>query len=302
MSNMVQLGLASTTGDTVAISQTNPIFTQGVNGSPTYNTANSTAVALAGNAAFTGTAVDVSGYSSVNVSVQVDQASATNGLSMQQSSDGTNWDVTDVYTVPLMAAGAGKTYAVQVAARYFRVVYTNGSTPNTVMRLQTLLKTGVGPISSIRMADARSNENDVQEVAAYDQVWNGTTWDRFKVGPYQTAQTPIIGKSGNVANATAAATLTGTATTTVYLAGFEITGAGATAAASVTATVAGLLGGTIQYTYNFALGATIGNTPLIVEFNPPLPASAVNTPIVVSCPAGGTGAANNTTTAHGFYQ
>jgi hypothetical protein len=177
MPNPVEMWLAGS--PPAPISQTNPLITQGVNGSPTYNLANSTAVALGGNAVFTGTAVDVSGYSAVNVSIQVDQASATNGLSMQQSSDGTNWDVTDVYTVPLMAAGAGKTYAVQVAARYFRLVYTNGATPNTVCRIQTLLKTGVGPISSVRMQDARSNENDVQEVAAYDQVFNGTTWDRF---------------------------------------------------------------------------------------------------------------------------
>lgn len=300
MPNPVEMWLAGS--PPAPISQSNPLITQGVNGSPTYNPANSTAVALGGNAVFTGTAVDVSGYSAVNVSIQVDQASATNGLSMQQSSDGTNWDVTDVYTVPLMAAGAGKTYAVQVAARYFRLVYTNGATPNTVCRIQTLLKTGVGPISSIRMSDARSNENDVQEVAAYDQVFNGTTWDRVRVGPYQLAQTPIIGKSGNVANASAAATLTGTSTTTVYLAGFEISGSGATVGLPVTVTVAGLLGGTIQYTYSFQAGALIANTPLIVAFNPPLPAAAVNTPIVVTCPAGGTGATNNTVTAHGFYQ
>lgn len=301
MPNPVEMWLAGS--PPAPISQTNPLITQGVNGSPTYNTANSTAVALGGNAVFTGTAVDVSGYSSVNVSIQVDQASATDGLSMQQSSDGTNWDVRDTYTVPLMAAGAGKTYAVQVAARYFRLVYTNGATPNTVCRIQTLLKTGVGPISSIRMADGRSNENDVQEVAAYDQVLNPAgTWDRVRVGPYQFAQTPIIGKSGNVANASAAATLTGTAATTVYISGFEITGAGATAGLPVTVTVAGLLGGTIQYTYDFAVGALVGNTPLIVQFNPPLPAAAVNTPIVVTCPAGGAGNTNNTATAHGYYQ
>lgn len=120
--------------------------------------------------------------------------------------------------------------------------------------------------------------------------------------PYTTAQTPLIAKSGNVANASAAATLTGTATTTVYITGFEITGSGATAALPVTVTVAGLLGGTIQYTYNFAAGALVGNNPLIVEFTPPLPASAVNTAIVVTCPASGAGGTNNTVVAHGFYQ
>jgi hypothetical protein len=157
----------------------NPLITAGVGGAPAVNTANSSAVALGGGAVFTGTAVDVSGYSNINVSVFTDQASATNGLSIQQSSDGTNWDVRDEYTVPLMSAGNGKTYAVQSAAKFLRVVYTNGATPNTAFRLQTMLKTGSDPSSSIRMSDARSNENDVQEVAAYDQVFNGTTWDRF---------------------------------------------------------------------------------------------------------------------------
>jgi hypothetical protein len=41
--------------------------------------------------------------------------------------------------------------------------------------------------------------------------------------------TPLIAGSGNVANASAAATLTGISTTTVYIAGFEVTGSGATA-------------------------------------------------------------------------
>jgi hypothetical protein len=113
--------------------------------------------------------------------------------------------------------------------------------------------------------------------------------------------TPLIAGSGNVANASAAATLTGTATTTVYISGFEVTGAGATAAAVATVTVAGLLGGTRSYTYTFPAGATVACTPLIVAFDPPLPASAVNTAIVVTCPASGAGGTNNTVVAHGFY-
>lgn len=113
--------------------------------------------------------------------------------------------------------------------------------------------------------------------------------------------TPLIAGSGNVANASAAATLTPVSTATAYIAGFEVTGAGSTAALPVTVTVAGLLGGTRSYTYNFAAGVLVGNTPLIVTFDPPLPASAVNTAIVVTCPAGGAGNTNNTVVAHGFY-
>lgn len=119
--------------------------------------------------------------------------------------------------------------------------------------------------------------------------------------PYLEGATPLIAGSGNVANASAAATLTGTATTTVYISGFEVTGSGSTSGLPVTVTVAGLLGGTRSYTYSFIAGALIANVPLLVQFNPPLPASAVNTAIVVTCPAGGTGNTNNTVVAHGFY-
>lgn len=119
--------------------------------------------------------------------------------------------------------------------------------------------------------------------------------------PYPEGSTALIAGSGNVANASGVATLTGTATTTVYISGFEITGAGATAASVATVTVAGLLGGTQSYTYTFVAGAALANAPLVVSFVPPLPASAVNTAIVVTCPAGGAGALKNTVVAHGFY-
>src|SRR6185369_5567570 len=119
---------------------------------------------------------------------------------------------------------------------------------------------------------------------------------------YPSASTPLAAGSGNVANASAVATLTGTATTTVYIGGFSVTGAGATAGLPVVVTIAGLLGGTRSYIYTFAAGVLVGNTPLVVEFIQPLPASAVNTPIVVTCPAGGAGNTNNAVTARGFYR
>lgn len=118
---------------------------------------------------------------------------------------------------------------------------------------------------------------------------------------YPASSTPLIAGSGNVANASAAATLTPAATTTAYISGFEVTGSGATAALPVTVTVAGLLGGTRHFTYCFAAGVLVGNNPLTVQFFPPLPASAVNTEIVVTCPASGAGGTNNTVVAHGFH-
>lgn len=141
-------------------------------------------------------------------------------------------------------------------------------------------------------------------------VANGDSINYLQGGVNRTAETvlfvpsptssPLIAGSGNVANASAVATLTPSATQTAFIAGFEISGAGATAGLPVTVTVAGLRGGTRSYTYVFATGATVANLPLVVEFQPPLPASAINTAIVVTCPASGAGGTNNTVVAHGF--
>lgn len=112
--------------------------------------------------------------------------------------------------------------------------------------------------------------------------------------------TPVQVSSGNVANAIASATMPAVAAKINYATGFEITGAGATTGLPVTVTLTGVLGGTLSYTYTFAVGALLPNQPLIIEFPEPVPASAANIALVLSCPAGGAGNTNNSVTLHGF--
>lgn len=108
--------------------------------------------------------------------------------------------------------------------------------------------------------------------------------------------------SGNVAAATAACTLAASAGHTTYITGFQMTAGGSTAAALVTCTLTGTITGTKSYTFAFPAGVAVGATPLLVTFNPPLPASAANTTIVASCPSGGAGNTNATMTADGFQE
>lgn len=117
--------------------------------------------------------------------------------------------------------------------------------------------------------------------------------------PYLGA-TAITAGSGNVANASAAATMAATASVTNYIAGFSVTGAGATAGVPVIVTVAGIMQATRSFIYTFATGATVGNEPLNVIFDPPIPATAANTAITVTCPAGGAGNTHNAVVAWGF--
>lgn len=101
------------------------------------DTGNSSATPLLAAAAFTGVAVDVLNYNLICVSVFSNVVSATDGLSIQQSSDGTNWDFVDTYTVN---ASDGKILTFQPACKYFRIVYTNGAGDQAAFRLQTVLK------------------------------------------------------------------------------------------------------------------------------------------------------------------
>lgn len=123
----------------------------------------------------------------------------------------------------------------------------------------------------------------------------------YPVGADGSTATPVTATSGNVAAAVATATIPAVAGKTAYISGFDINGGGATAALIVNPTVTGVISGTKTYTYGAALGATIINTPLSVIFNPPIPASAVNTAIAVNCPSLGAGNTNNTVNAYGFY-
>lgn len=123
---------------------------------------------------------------------------------------------------------------------------------------------------------------------------------RVAPGAYPAGATAITAASGNVANATAAATLAGAASKTTYITGFEITAAGATVGAAVTATVTGTISGTLSYTFTAPAGSVLNATPLLVAFPIAIPASATNTAIVVSLPALGAGNVNATTVAHGY--
>jgi len=118
--------------------------------------------------------------------------------------------------------------------------------------------------------------------------------------PYPPGATPVTGDSGNVAAATATATLPGVAGQTTYITGFEITASGATAAAVVTATVTGGISGTLHYTFGAPAGVTAMCTSLTITFPRPIPASAQNTAIAVALPSLGSGNTNATVVAHGF--
>jgi len=121
---------------------------------------NSSTTNLGISGVFTGIAVDTTNYGIVFISVFSDVASATDGLEIEQSIDGTNWDHSDCYTVP---ANTGKNYSINPHAQYLRVKYTNGTTGQSAFRLQTILKAMSKP-SSHRIQDSISDDDDAELV------------------------------------------------------------------------------------------------------------------------------------------
>lgn len=109
----------------------------------TVSTNNSSTSLLGISGVFTGTSDEVTNYAAIVISVISDVASATDGFSVQFSSDGTNWDITESHTV---SAGTAHVITIPRLARYFRVVYTNGGTGQASFRLQTVYSaTSIGP-------------------------------------------------------------------------------------------------------------------------------------------------------------
>ena len=110
---------------------------------------------------------------------------------------------------------------------------------------------------------------------------------------------PVNGAAA-AANASNVATLAGVAAKTTYISGVQVTGAGATAASVQTLTLAGLAGGTLTYQVPVPAGAAVGIQPLVIQFCPPLPASAQATAITATLSAFGAGNTNAAVCAQGF--
>jgi hypothetical protein len=131
---------------------------------------NSTTTPLAAGATWTGTASETLAYAVLTVMVYADQASGTDGLKIEFSSDGTNWDSDDVFTI---LAGQGKSYSFQPQAKYHRVSYTNGGTIQTQFRLQTILKKTYVKPSSHRIKDDISGDDDAELVKSVITIDSG---------------------------------------------------------------------------------------------------------------------------------
>ncbi len=91
-----------------------------------------TETALGTNAVYNSDAIDVDGLKQITLLAFANQASANNGLKVQQSIDGTNWDSEITWT---LSASTGRAESVEIYGRYVRIQLTNGAVAQTTLRL-----------------------------------------------------------------------------------------------------------------------------------------------------------------------
>ncbi|RUR69073.1 hypothetical protein EJP67_18605 [Variovorax guangxiensis] len=116
---------------------------------------------------------------------------------------------------------------------------------------------------------------------------------------YPAGAVPVAA-STQTSNATSTATLPAAVGKTTYVTSFQISGTGATAGNFGGGTLSGVLGGSQSIFINIPAGASTAAIPVVVNFNPPLPASAVNTAIQISAGAFGAGSSFQSVSIQGF--
>jgi hypothetical protein len=279
---------------------------------PTVNTARTTfrteGIAAAGSAV-AGNPVLVAGTDGVNVHTL---ATDTAGGQLSGAYISAPISLSFTSTSGTLAAG---TY-------YYRVTSTTAAGETTPCAEQSfvLAATGGVIISWPQVAGA-TGYNVYGRATGAEQllatVTNGTTptWtDNGSVTPSgsmpttNTARLVVLEASSGTdltASVTGAATaltatLPGIAGRTTFITGFEITGAGATAASNILVTVTGTISGTLNYYVTVPAGTTTSIAFPPVEFTRPIPASGTNTAIVVNVPSFGSGNTAAAVTAHGF--
>jgi len=87
---------------------------------------------------YKGSSFSTEGYGKIVGVAYSDQPSASGGLKVYQSEDGTNWDIRSEFDVE---ANEGLAFSVEVVAPYARIDYYNGPTAQNVFRYYAFTRT-----------------------------------------------------------------------------------------------------------------------------------------------------------------
>ena len=127
------------------------------------DTNNTTTDSLLADEVFTGEATEILHFATIALLVYSDVASATEGMAIQFSSDGSDWHVGEAYSI---LAGATKFFTPPTQSMYYRIVYTNGGTDQTDFHIHAVLKKTPIKWSSHNIEDPIKDQDDSELVKA----------------------------------------------------------------------------------------------------------------------------------------
>lgn len=178
---------------------------------------NSTTTTLLANATYTGTSTSVLPYSSISVILYSNVASATQGLAIEFSMDGTNWDDSSTFSfTPGTGVNQGQTFKSPARSQYYRIQYTNGATNQTTFRLQTVLKPNalIGDSVAIGSTITTNNHSLVttSSIVGLSTAGGGNTYVPVKV-----TNTGQLSTTANISDSNGAAIAVGQTTKSASL-------------------------------------------------------------------------------------
>lgn len=196
---------------------------------PVVSTKNSSTTALAADSLFTGGWEDVSDFTGVHALVKPTPRSQGALLKFQWSTDSSASMSEDVVVA---APAEGKPFAFPVQGKYFRIVYVNGSTAQSAMKLQ-LFYSGKSGSATITGALPAGNNNigDVDLASAIPtgaNVIGGVTQSgTWTVQPGNTANTTAWKVDGSAVTQPVSGTVTANAGTGTFTVDSEFPAAAA---------------------------------------------------------------------------
>lgn len=165
---------------------------------------NSTTVNLAANLQFSGVWKDCTAYKSIVIFMLANQSSATGGLKLQFSNDGSavdfSWDISTGANIP-------KYYKLPIYGKFFRVIFVNGGAAQTAIRINTRLSFAIADMSTM-VADfttiatavvgsAVSANLPASGIGTYHYI-TSIRIEKFATALLTAGTTPIVATSANL--------------------------------------------------------------------------------------------------------
>ena len=146
----------------------------------TADAGNSTTSTLGSNATFTGTWLNVFNQTVSQVTITSNVSSASNGVHLQFSNDGSA--IVDDYTETLTVSSAsGLALSVPVRGQYFRLVYTNGASAQGSFNAYTIHKvhSPTGDIMEVSDAIVSNDHAQLTKSILYDSTGRGLVFEQM---------------------------------------------------------------------------------------------------------------------------